>query len=500
MRPTPFRRSRSTLVVIAVLLSVSVLVSLLASGRAPATAAAPDPALVGSWTAPMDIGVVGVHATLLRNGKVLFVFWGHNGNGTKDGTGSVGKVWNPKTGGVQDASIPFAYNAFCAGHNVLPDGRVFFAGGNQYGTSVYNGTSQTGIFDPATRTWTPGPELGYDRWYPSNVEIKDGTSLIFSGRPLASNEQDVVEQVERYLPETNTIDELPPSADRSLRLYPRTMLLPNGNVFKAGPETSALELNTRTWTWKTVDSMLAGSRFSGAAVLLPGLTDVLAFGGLKPGTNHGSDTAEIIDTSAANPQWRAIDPMHHERLYMNPVLLPDGDVLVVGGGAQQPFTGPEKSAELFDPQTETWTEMASQTASRIYHSTALLLPDGRVVSAGQNDGPLQTTLEVYSPPYLFRGPRPTISSAPASLARGEAFTIGTPDAADISQVALIRPGSVTHSVNFDQRYVRLKFTAGAGELTATVPAKTAVTPPGWYMLFITNADGVPAEARMVQIR
>lgn len=497
MRISPFRRFGSFLLP-TVLVTVSALASLLASGGAPATAADPDPALVGSWTTPVDIGVVGVHAVLLHSGKVLFDFWGHDGQGTNDGTGSVAKVWNPKTGGIKDASIPFAYNAFCGGHTVLPDGRVFFAGGNEYGTTTRNGTSQTGIFNPATMAWTPGPELGYARWYPSIVELRDGTSLILSGQALTSGP--TIEQVERYDPASNTISELPPSADRSLQLYPRTMLLPNGNVFMAGPSSLTLELDTKAWSWTTVGSMIAENRFGGAAVLLPGLRKVLALGGEDPGSGHATDTAEIIDTSAANPQWRATNPMVHERLFMNPVLLPDGNVLVVGGGYQRPFTGPEKSAELFDPQTETWTEMASQTASRIYHSTALLLPDGRVVSAGQNDGPLQTTLEVYSPPYLFRGPRPTISSAPASLTRGASFTIGTPDAGDISRVALIRPGSVTHSVNFDQRYVRLKFTKGAGELTASVPTKAAVTPPGWYMLFITNSEGVPAEARMVRIR
>jgi hypothetical protein len=174
-------------------------------------------------------------------------------------------------------------------------------------------------------------------------------------------------------------------------------------------------------------------------------------------------------------------------------------VLAVGGGLAKRYVGPVYSAELFDTETETWQEMAAQTAPRVYHSTAVLLPDGRVLSAGQNDGDLQTTAEIYSPPYLFRGPRPTISSAPARARYDAQISIETPDAADIDRVALIRAGSVTHSVNFDQRYVDLPFTTGPGGLSARVPPTAAEAPPGMYMLFVVDGDGVPSVAKWVKI-
>jgi hypothetical protein len=179
--------------------------------------------------------------------------------------------------------------------------------------------------------------------------------------------------------------------------------------------------------------------------------------------------------------------------------LPDGDVLVVGGGRVAPWDGPVRTAELFDTETETWRRMAAQDGSRMYHSTALLLPDGRVFSAGQNNGDLQRTAEIYSPPYLFRGPRPRITNAPQVARYGGTIAVETPDGGRISRVALIRAGSVTHSVNFDQRYVDLPFDRAEGGLAARIPSRASVAPPGWYMLFLVDGDGVPSVARWVRV-
>jgi hypothetical protein len=143
--------------------------------------------------------------------------------------------------------------------------------------------------------------------------------------------------------------------------------------------------------------------------------------------------------------------------------------------------------------------MAEQLAPRAYHSTAVLLPDGRVLSAGQTDGSLQTTIEIYSPPYLFAGPRPTISAAPTSLSYGDAsFAVQSPQSASIATVTLIRPGTVTHGVNFDQRSVDLPFTAQSDVLTVRTPRPTEA-PPGWYMLVVVDGSGIPSVASWVHI-
>jgi galactose oxidase-like protein len=242
-------------------------------------------------------------------------------------------------------------------------------------------------------------------------------------------------------------------------------------------------------------------------VLLPGLTKVLALGGnrtdpLPPTSWRGAPTngAEILDLSQPTPAWRSVAPMLVARQFPNAVLLPDGSVLAVGGGQLGEYEKPVRLAERFDPSTETWTAMAVEHTPRCYHSTALLLPDGRVLSAGMDHGKFARTGEVYSPPYLFAGPRPTIAAVPTEVAYGQAFTIATPEAANVARVALLRPGSVTHAFDFEQRYVALSFSADAsGGLTAHMPTSHAEAPPGWYMLFLVTEGGVPSRAAFVHL-
>jgi len=137
--------------------------------------------------------------------------------------------------------------------------------------------------------------------------------------------------------------------------------------------------------------------------------------------------------------------------------------------------------------------MAAQAVQRTYHSTAVLLPDGRVLSSGSDDlGSMQQTYEIFSPPYMFASARPVITSAPASLTYGAQFNIVTPDAASIARVALVRPGATTHADDFDQRYVALKFGIRSGQLTTTAPPSGNYAPPGNYMLVIVNSRGIPS--------
>jgi hypothetical protein len=191
--------------------------------------------------------------------------------------------------------------------------------------------------------------------------------------------------------------------------------------------------------------------------------------------------------------------MNHARLLPNVVTLPNGQVMVVGGGQAFKYTNPVKIPELYNPVTETWTPMAPQQGSRMYHATALLLPDGRVLSAGQDDGPLAKTGELFSPPYLFRGSRPTISGAPNTVSRGGQLQFISPGAADITRVVLIRAGSATHEIDTDQRSVPLTFSAAGDTVGAQVPASANVIPAGYYMLFAVNRDGVPSVAPWIRV-
>jgi hypothetical protein len=189
-------------------------------------------------------------------------------------------------------------------------------------------------------------------------------------------------------------------------------------------------------------------------------------------------------------------------------MLPDGNVLVTGGGTTGGPTDVANAtlaAEMWSPVTETWTSLAAMNAPRLYHSEALLMPDGRVIVSGggrADDVSVSTdqfSAEFFAPPYLFKGPRPVITSAPSDLVYGQAFAVQTPDAARIASVSLVRYGAATHAFNASQHYVSLSFTAGSGVVTVTAPANGNLAPPGYYMLFLLDTNGVPSVAATVEL-
>jgi hypothetical protein len=196
--------------------------------------------------------------------------------------------------------------------------------------------------------------------------------------------------------------------------------------------------------------------------------------------------------------------MPQARSNMNSVLLPDGSVLVVGGNTAANFGTPYLQSLRYNPATDTWTPMASQALRRAYHSTAVLLPDGRVLSAGDN-GPGaiggHNRVEIYSPPYMFKGTRPAIVSAPSTASPGTKISVTT--AAPIRELVLISPSATTHATNMHQRLVQLATAplanGSAKGLRATVPADGTV-PPGPYMLFALDANGVPSVAAWLMVR
>jgi hypothetical protein len=460
-------------------------------------AAAADPAAAGSWGAPFNMGGIAIHATLTRVDDVLFYQY-VEGSPTVDHTSYVA-TWNYRTGATAEARLPYQRDVFCASQTVLPDGRVFIAGGHDHTTGKKQdpvGVANTDIYNPANRTWTPSAPLTEKRWYPTVVGLPNGRTLVFGGQARAGAPSNTVEE---YDPVTNTMRTLPPTATKPLGLYPRMFVLPNGRVIKVGPARMTTYFNPATSAWSNVAAMIYGARNRGSAALLPGATRVMTVGGQSSGTAPATGTAEILDTSVATPAWRSTGSLTYPRLLANLVTLPDGQVLIVGGGAQFKYTNPVKIPELYNPAAGTWTAMAPQQAGRMYHSTAVLLPDGRVLSAGQDSGPLATYGEVFSPPYLFRGARPTISAAPANIGYGQTLTISTPDASTIKVVTVIRADAMTHEVDSDQRSIPLTFTAAGGTITAQSPASANVAPPGYYMLFIVNDNGVPSVAPWLRI-
>jgi hypothetical protein len=458
---------------------------------------------VGSWTAPVDLCppdgncAIGANLAVMHNGLLLFYYFPRPGSGP----GSRAVTLDPNTGVVTDVLMTAPRDIFCSGISIMPNGQVLSTGGNiPNPPNNHSGDWNTDIFDPVTSTWILGQDMNYARWYPSTIELSDGTMLEMSG----PNEDGTKIQnvLETYNYNTGIWTALPSSANMPAvtldgTAYPRLTLLKNGKVFLSAPSTKSYLFDPIANSWRFVASPLFGHRYYAPHVLLPGLTKILVAGGSpisKNGTGTTTNTAEIIDISVKTPVWQYATSMNIARMNSNLVLLADGTVLAVGGGGGGGrFANPVLTPELYDPNTGLWTPMADQAAPRTYHSTAALLPDGRVLSAGADDrGPLQQSYEIFSPPYLFNGARPTITSAPTSITYKTQFTISTPDAASITRVALIRPAATTHANNMDQRYVDLTFTLGANQITATTPSNGGYAPPGYYMLVIVNSSGVPS--------
>lgn len=372
---------------------------------------------------------------------------------------------------------------------------MLVTGGTIWGGTIPNGTEKTAFFNPITESWRIGPPMAWRRWYPSDVTLPDGDALVFSGRVSTGA---LAEAVERYDGATDSFSTLPSSATLAMQLYPRMFVMGDGRIARVGPEAETKYFDPASNGWSSGPSMVAGARPRGSAILLADGRRVLALGGAV--NTVTTATAELMDLGAGQPSWGYTGSMNEPRRNLNAVLLPDGKVLAVGGNrGTGNYDLPVLSAELYDPATEVWTEMAAQAAPRGYHSTAMLLPDGRVLSAGQTNGTMQTTVEVYSPPYLFAGPRPVITAAPTNLGYGGTFSVGTEGTADIADVVLIRPSTVTHGVNFDQRSVSLAFSAQTSTLSVDAPSSSTQAPPGWYMMFLVDDAGVPSIASWVRI-
>ncbi len=312
---------------------------------------------------------------------------------------------------------------------------------------------------------------------------------------------------ELYNPGTNTWTSLP-SGQLTSPLYPYLFVLSDGRILNVGPDLTTRVLTPGPWTWSSVGT----SPFDGHSAVMYRPNKIMKAGSwadpdFKDSTAYNTHgRTAVIDMNAQTPVWRETASMAHSRAYHNLTLLPDGTVLASGGGTRSDGVIAGNAvlpAEIWNPDTETWRTVDSLTNGRLYHSTALLLPDGRVLMAGGGALPgsvavNQRNAEIYSPPYLFKGPRPTITTAPSTMQYGASFDVTTPNAAQIAHVSLIRSPSVTHAIDMNQRFQYLNFTPGAGKVTVQAPANANLAPPGDYMLFLVDTNGVPSVASFVR--
>lgn len=505
-------------------------------------------AQIGQWESGGQPHVVAVHMALLRTGKVLLFTGDEENTYVKINIGK-SHVWDPAT--KTDTSNTLSRNLFCCGHAFLPDGRLLVIGGQSMAqTPLESILSMLGLakgadhdvhtFDPVSEKWARYADMPRARWYPTCTTLPDGKVLITSG--FAAHAWDVILRFLKInLSAVNEDYELfdPVSNQRSprqlfwkgIRLYPFVHVLPGGTLFVHSENKTRLwNLNTRAWLPGEFTNVHPGTRTyngMGSCVHLPIQWDgsdlngaqrsrlLIVGGSTQNPPNHdtpATDTAEIFEFDPQNPansHWRETARMAQGRFMSDTVLLPDGTVFMVNGagkGQSDHNHDAIRSTAIFDPITETWQPMADLGTDRLYHATAILLPDARVLVGGStgHDFPQvdnEFRLEIFSPPYLFKGARPTITHIPSEITYGAVFNLETPQADQIASAVLVRPSAVTHNNNMDQRLIRLGLqNQGNNRLRLNAPVNGTVAAPGYYMLFLVNTNGIPSVARFVQLR
>jgi hypothetical protein len=555
----------------------------------PATAPSPTKTPGDSFAIGDNLGVYAVHMALLRTGRVLMFSGGWESSELLHRSWSwdpdepianaLGRWFMPEfdepipphTGAPTTSDDP-DIDLFCCHHVFLPDGRLLAVGGD--GAGVHDNASLH-VYDPIQERWEkiagrPAPALPSvtyptgmiaGRWYPTSVVMPDGSVAVFSGDspgPIVVDAE--ILRPPNYLPQVITggrrvID----GTERALFMYPGMHLVPGGRVFyvptafrysgteaavlaQTGPTASFRMTGATTGAWENyynpadpTQPIVPANRFreEGTSVLLSpaqaGRILLIGGGWWSSDTQHGDHrSCEILDTQAATPTWSPAGQMHHARVNVNAVLLPDGKVLIFGGHDQykwNPHTWdateekhPQEQAEIYDPTvpfdptnpSAAFTPVAEMHAPRMYHSGGLLLADGRVLVAAGSDNhetahgrPVdEKHMEIYEPPYCHQGQRPVIDAVSDTggpsdqIHYGGQFTVQyqVEAGATIASVALMRPGACTHHTDTEQRHVPLGFApSGLNTLTVDVIDDASVAPPGYYMLWIVDSNGRPCE-------
>jgi galactose oxidase-like protein/Calx-beta domain-containing protein/Kelch motif protein len=477
------------------LISLGIVVLSLGMPRRAQAQSVTDP---GRWDGPYDVGVRSVHLAVDHDGHVL----GYNSGGPSAVMTAV--VWDPVAKSVLQRPLSAA-SRFCGGMAIMDNGKLIIVGGETGSDANGNpiGIDNGEIFDHDTGTWSTVPDMpGGERWYPSAITLADARVLVWSGTSRGVKNP----WVDAYDRASNTWTTL--SSRSYADLYPRLHVMLSGEVFVSGGAEPLL-FDPISRTWKGAPAPNVQNRGEGmCSVLLPysataTTQKVLVAGG---GATSGTNTAEVFTFNASQGAvgWTSIPSMSKGRKNFSAVLLPDGEVLALGGSFLPPWTN-LASCEVYNPASNSWRTVAPLNTARGYHAGGVLLPDGSVLAGGgeieddTGSTVLQrfTTFEIYKPWY-FNATRPTISSAPATAGYGGTIAIGTPSA-NIAKVVLIRTSSTTHGLNTDQRAVELPFSVSGGTITAQMPATSRLAPPGDYMLFLRDSNSVPSLGRFVKV-
>ena len=473
--------------------------------------AAKAQAALSRWSAPIKLPIVPAAGAVLPNGKLLF--WSADTrNNFGNGGNTFSAVYDPVTGTTTERNVnETGHNMFCPGTARLPDGRLLVNGGLDSGTSS--------LYDPVSNNWTRAAAMNVPRAYNASVPLSDGSVMTMGGSWSGANGGTRPAEIYTAQNGWRVLPGLPEDpfrldgqyrgwqSDAHFAMFPTA----NGKVLLAGPMVNMAWLDTQgngSWT-------AAGARgddapsFAGNWVMYTG-GKILKTGGST--WNNGTPAnanSYVIDTTRGTADVRRVASMAYPRIQANSVALPNGQVIVVGGQTYSKEFSDDYAVlapELWDPETETFTVLPAMSVARNYHGVALLLPDGRVASAGGglcNCAADHPDMQILSPPYLFNADgslatRPAITTAPLQLSYGSTANVVTDSA--VTSFALVRMGAATHTVNNDQRRIALDFTRGAGNAyQLSIPSNPGILLPGQWMLFAMNEQGTPSLAKIVVV-
>ena len=488
----------------------------------------------GSWSSGKNTATVAIHASILPNGKIFYLA-GSGYHAEHQAGPYEARVLDPNTG-TESSNISMSEDLFCVGQAPLPNGNILLAGGTlRYDIAADNcngkwhGLNSAYEFDWSTSRLTKVASMRHGRWYPTCVTMADGNVMVTGGYDQYGDHNRLVEI---YNSGSKTWSIIPASsggstyrvgnssagtcsgagspsysgASPNLFLYPRMHLMPSGNIVVAGMLDDIRLWNRSNGSWSALGLSSPSYRHYGTSVLLPlnnTTTEkgkILIVGGSPTSSDPATRTCQVLDFNAGNPGIRTVGSLANGRKYLAPVILPDGKVVVFGGAAQG-NSNPRYGPEMFNPSTQTWTTLPAASVPRVYHQVSLLLPDGRVWTAGSTPTRSRWELrtEFFRPAY-YSATRPSISGTPSVGSYGGSITIPASNTSSISRASLVKCPDTTHHYDSNMRLLWLGVTSRtSSNVTVQTPLNANLAPPGYYYIHVINSSGIPSVARIIRI-
>ena len=460
-------------------------------------------------------------------------------------------IWDPEKGVGEDSHIlfkqPVVMDAFCTVVRVLDNNRVFFVGGNKNEkTNLPDTQKQTMIYDVKNKKFELSKKLKFERWYGSAVITGDEKMFIFGG--IDSTRKDSSSSTTPEMIDLKNIDQAWQALEQSESHdlfgdndlqeewnYPRAFLASDGNIVGISyNKIWVMDLKNNYRISKTGEIPLVKSGISRISehsnsnqgdhkkdrlklltigspvghtnsIVMIEKDKVLVFGGKQMGAEYSpSNNVLMIDFSNSfKPKIVKLKSMNFARCNGTATIMPDGNIFINGGTSYNDLEFSVFTPEIYNPNTQTTKEMSKAYFRRNYHASSLLLPDGRILTAGGD----VWNAEIFYPPYLFTkdmnnktvlAKRPEITNVEKKIKRGQNSTVSVKG--EVSKVTLISTGSTTHAQGSESKIRNIDFTKVSNDkIQINIDNNPNNMQNGNYLLFVLNSKGTPSKGRIIFI-